>query len=177
MRPIVLLAPLLLLQCGPGAPDADGSTTDGTVTTTGGTTGDTTGNPTGNTTDLVTTSTSSDATTTDATTEPTTDATTTAGGCRGRQSGIVWVCACETNLGPWTPFNEACDKQERGAVEWTEWLCSEYAEDDLGNTTGAGTTGTGTTGDSSTGADTDTAPLNCQCTCEMTVDCCDDSIP
>jgi hypothetical protein len=165
VRTLGLLASLLLIQCGPkqsGDDESSGSTVTAATDTTGDLT--TTGS----------TSTGTGPTSTEPTTEP-----STGGVCGGQTAGSVWTCQCETNLGPWMPFNEACDQQEVGAVEWAEWLCEEYADQEpttgAGSTAGsdAGETATATAGE--TAADTDS--LGCECTCRVTPDCCDDSLP
>lgn len=165
-----ILGALLLLQCGPIAPDADDDSTGATSS--------------GGTTDIVdiTTTTVADtttATTTTATTtpEPTTTDTTT-GLCDGVDEGNVWVCRCDTNAGPWTPFNDACSRGPADAIEWVEWLCENYADEPPATGTSDGeagsTAGGETAGDETAG---DTGSLGCMCTCEQTVECCDASKP
>ncbi|MDC0672575.1 hypothetical protein [Nannocystis radixulma] len=167
MRAFGLLVALpVLVHCGPKLPDQDTITTTTADTDPSSTT--TTGSGTATTGPL----------TTGPDTVSTTHATTAPGECGGLEAGHVWTCRCTTVLGPWIPFNEACDKQESGAVEWVEWLCENYADEEQ-TTTDAGTTGGTTAGarpDSTTTGD-DTGSLGCECTCEVVDECCDDSKP
>ncbi|MBZ5711897.1 hypothetical protein [Nannocystis pusilla] len=173
MRALGLLVALpVLVHCGPKLPEQDsgGSESDGTITTTTTTT-DTDSSST-------TTTGSGTATSGPLTTGPdtvsTTHATTASGECGGLEAGHVWTCQCTTVLGPWIPFNEACDKQESGAVEWVEWLCENYADEEQ-TTTDAGTTADDPRESTSTGDDT--GSLGCECTCQVVDECCDDSKP
>ncbi|MDC0717536.1 hypothetical protein [Nannocystis bainbridge] len=172
----LLLALFILPQCGPGKPqpgdtDTAVTETDSGVSTTTGTTGTT-------------------STTGSSTSGP---ATTAGSGCAALDQGNVWVCDCTTLFGPWKPFNDACGRDQTIPVEWSEWLCETYAADDLFDTTAttgdedpsdttAGTDPTEprtdpTTGPATTTGDGDDPPLGCKCTCEVTPECCDDSLP
>lgn len=166
---------LLLLQCGPKpADDGDSGASETTSART--------------TTDASTTTTDPAVTTTGSSTqdEPPPDdpesttappPATTSGACEGPDLGNIWDCECDTILGEWIPFNQACGVDDTVPVEWSEWLCENYAGADLE---------TGTTSPSSTGGDTtsdDTSdttgdsPLGCKCTCTLGVGCCDTSLP
>jgi hypothetical protein len=173
MRYLGLLASLLLLQCGPKqAEDDDSGPGSGDTTIAASDTSDST-----STTDPVTTAPTS------TTTEPT---TTTGADCVPPNDANGWVCECTTNLGPWTPFNEACGREPTAPTEWTEWLCENYADEETDSaTSGAGSTAGGESASATvadTGADTgetadDTGSLGCECTCRVTPACCDDSLP
>ncbi|WAS90076.1 hypothetical protein [Nannocystis punicea] len=167
MRTLGLLAALLfLVDCGPKAPGEDTGGSDTGPSTT-------VDDPPASTS---TTATSGTGVTTE--TGPDTTGDTSVGGlCFGQEAGHVWTCQCTSVLGPWTPFNDACDKFEGGAVDWAEWLCETYADEEP--STGAETTD-GTTGgvlpDNPTTGDP-TGSLGCDCTCRITEECCDDSKP
>jgi hypothetical protein len=149
VRTLGLLGSLLfLLQCGPELPDEHGGSSDSSGTSTTAPTDPTSG------------------TATSGTTSTTQSTTTSAGQCQGTESGHGWTCTCTTDMGPWLPFNDACDKQESGAVEWVTWLCEEYADEPTTDTT---------TADITTGEDT--GSLGCKCSCTVTDECCDDSVP